>query len=177
MTLRILLPTICLLYAVLRYNLFGDVSWSQTPLFVLNKAVALCAAISLATAALYGRQGLDGRRYWGGLAFRCAALHVLMSLILLPSGLFAVLVADQGFTARGTIVLLGGVCCAYCFSYMAVKPMVRYLNGLYLFLALHLLFLGLPGWLNPADWHGYLPPISMLCLLLCIFAFGWQRKK
>ncbi len=36
---------------------------------------------------------------------------------------------------------------------------------------LHLFFMGYQGWLNPAGWHGSLPPISLVAFTFCAVGY------
>jgi hypothetical protein len=37
--------------------------------------------------------------------------------------------------------------------------------------AVHLFFMGYKGWLNPSGWHGGLPPISLVAMV--VFVTGY----
>ena len=45
----------CLLYAIVRYHIVGDVEWVHFPLFILNKVTSLAAVIFIACSYLVGR--------------------------------------------------------------------------------------------------------------------------
>jgi len=38
--------------------------------------------------------------------------------------------------------------------------------------AAHVFFMGYEGWLAPSDWHGGLPPVSLVAFLLFAAGYG-----
>jgi DMSO/TMAO reductase YedYZ heme-binding membrane subunit len=42
--------------------------------------------------------------------------------------------------------------------------------------AVHMVALGLEGWLAPTGWHGGLPPISLLAFVAAVFPLFVKRK-
>ncbi|WP_281560255.1 hypothetical protein [Thalassomonas sp. RHCl1] len=189
-----------LVYAVVRYNLAAGVSWSQLPLYILNKALSMSSVLALLFAA---REGLKGRREQARdlakMALHCALLHVLLTLILLPAGYYPklsqVLLTSGGgqvlqmasFSTVANLALFFGLLCAYLFfvisaGYFAGMLQKRLLQYLQICaLAYHLLFLGAYSWFTPTSWPGYLPPVTLLsfiCVLLLAFLLqkGWQKR-
>ena len=77
---------ISLLYAVIRYNIAGDVPWSQFPVFIINKATACSGVILLGLAGL--NDSVEKRHRIGLFASACLGLHCLLSLMLLTPANF-----------------------------------------------------------------------------------------
>jgi hypothetical protein len=162
-------------YAVVRYCVFGGVSWEQVPVFVLNKAVSWGAVVFLFFAAyafLKGRR--DEGRGWGRASLHAAVVHVLLSLVVVSREYFGKLYGvgegGQRLSVWGELHFLFGVLAIYLFVLL-----VRYDargNGERLSLKrwasvcvlLHVVFLGVPGlgWLRVGTWPGGMPPISLI---------------
>lgn len=193
-------------YAATRYVLFGPWTAAALPLYVFNKAAAWSAAVLLALAlalgpAAYFWPRLAGllwrRRYWGLSGFALATLHVLLSLSILNYGYYRLMFRQAfEFTAlAGWSLLAGalawtallaplaaslpGVQAAMSVHYWRVLQRVGLL-GL-LLTGLHLAY-GVPGWWQPALWHGGLPPITLLSacvvtLALALRLAAWARGR
>jgi hypothetical protein len=86
-------------YAIVRYQLVGDVAWRHLPLFILNKATALAAVVFIASSFLIGKiiRRYDGDKalrlvvikFCGLMGFFLAAVHALFSMCLLAPAYFA----------------------------------------------------------------------------------------
>lgn len=179
-----------LAYSVVRYHFFGDVEWQHFPLFIINKAVSLAAVLFLSCSYLAGKVRLWNRdsvrrlvviKFCGLAGFFSAGIHALLSLNLLTPAYF-----EKHFDADGRLNLQGefavtfGVVALFALMSPAITslPMMsealgrrRWKRGqrlgyaaLLLVLA-HLAFLGGKGWLMPSEWHGGLPPISLVAAL------------
>jgi hypothetical protein len=35
----------------------------------------------------------------------------------------------------------------------------------------HIFFMGYQGWMNPSEWHGGLPPVSLVAFTFCTFGY------
>ena len=77
---------ISLLYAVIRYNIAGDVPWNQFPIFIVNKATASSGIILLGLAGI--NNSVENRHRLGLFASACLSLHCLLSLMLLSPSNF-----------------------------------------------------------------------------------------
>jgi DMSO/TMAO reductase YedYZ heme-binding membrane subunit len=181
-------------YAVLRYHIVGDVGWQHFPLFIFNKATSLAAIIFVAAAYLIGKviHWHDNDRYirlvvikfCGLIGFFLAGIHSLLSLALLSPAYFSkYFAADGRLNFEGELALAVGVVALFFLLGPAITslPMMpKALGGIrwkrnqrlgYVALALvivHLIALGLRGWLTPTQWQGWLPPISLIaCAAAC----------
>lgn len=177
-------------YAVLRYHIAGDVSWSHFPLFILNKATSLAAVMFVACSYLVGRvirwHNHDPRRklvvvkFCGLMGFSLALIHAFFSVCLLKPSYFAKFFeADGRLTLACELGMATGVVALWALSIPAITslPMMpKALGGTrwkrtqrmgYLCLVMvvgHMIFLGLEGWLAPETWPSGMPPISLLAV-------------
>jgi len=161
-------------YAVMRYAAFGNVSLAHLPGYLMNKSIALAAAVSLFLASL-GLLRARGERYrfWSRAGSHLVFVHVLLSLAILSKGYFAKFFEGDQMNLTGEGMLLMGVLAVYCFWRLAADEILpaarRSLTALACALvASHLFIMGYGGWLQVQKWHGGLPPITLLgfCLML-----------
>ena len=189
--LFVMLP--CLAYAGVRYHVVQGVPLSQAPLYILNKAISLGGLALLAMSFLVGKvAGLrwaDRRtklvviKFCGLVGFSLIGAHVLMSLALLDPAYYAKFYVDQKFNLIGELNLTLGIFALWCFSLPAITSLPYMYDELgadrwlraqrigYLGLATaagHVLVMGLPGWLHPADWPAGMPPITALAFVVAI---------
>jgi len=186
-----------LAYAVTRYHIVGPVPWKDFPLFILNKGISLSAFILLSCNFGFGplknlgvkvpEGWLNARKSIGMTGFLLALVHALVSFIL-----FSPSVYGKFFVEDGTLTLLGGlsmlagviafvILWGYNLSFQTFlredKEFIQFITSrkfllvALLFGALHLIFMGYEGWLNPGGWHGGLPPVSLVAIV--IFAVSY----
>ncbi len=193
---------ISLVYAVIRYHLVGDVEWRHFPLFIVNKATSLAAVVFVACSYLIGKiihWHDDDRvlrlvviKFCGLMGFFLAGVHAFFSLSLLSPAYFAKYFDAAGrLNLQGELALTAGVVAFFLLMAPAITtlPMMpKALGGWrwkrnqragYLALVLvivHLVFLGLKGWLVPKEWNGGLPPISLLAVLVAVVPLLIKRK-
>lgn len=188
---------ISILYAILRYNIIGDVAWKDLPFYVLNKGIALSALIllifnfSLSPLTNLGvnisDKWLNSRKSMGITGFIFAFVHLFMSVSILNPNYFSVFFIDDGsLSLRGGLSLFGGILSfVLLWVYnMSFKPVLRrekkikaiitsrrfFVYGM-LFTGIHLFFMGYTGWVTFYKWQGGLPPISLISFV--IFVFGY----
>jgi len=190
-------------YAVLRYHLVGDVAWRHLPLFILNKATSLAAIVFVACSYLVGKvihRYDDDRalrlvvvKFCGLMGFFLAAVHALFSLTILTPAYFGKYFDDAGrLNLQGELAMAMGVIALFFLLSPAVTtlPMMpKALGGWrwkrsqragYVALGLvlvHLVFLGLKGWLAPKGWPGGLPPISLVAAVSAAVPLLVKRKQ
>jgi DMSO/TMAO reductase YedYZ heme-binding membrane subunit len=170
-----------LLYAVLRYHVFGTVAWRHLPLFTVNKAVSFCSLMLLAAAYMVRRPGAGLSLGLAGAAL--AWLHAIMSLAILAPSDFPKLYAG------GRLHVLGGlaVLCGSVGMLLLLVPAAASIPGIgsglsrqrwqfcqrcgyaVLFLTgIHVLAIGVKGWADTAAWPVMMPPITMLSFAISI---------
>jgi DMSO/TMAO reductase YedYZ heme-binding membrane subunit len=181
---------ISLLYAVIRYNIAGDVSWSQFPIFIVNKATASSGVILLGLAGL--NNSVKKRHQLGLFASAFLSLHCLLSLMLLSSSTFGdkfFHVTDNTFTAIGGFALLCGALGMLGQAVLWRRSMntvpnssPSLINGLgrilLLLAAAHVSLIGFRTWTQASQWPRYLPPITLIIFIIAIgLAVANHRKK
>ena len=184
-------------YSILRYHIAGDVPWKDFPFFIFNKGISLAALILLTLNFGLGPLNnlgvkvsagwLNARKALGMTGFLLVLIHALMSFMLFSPASYA-----QFFVANGTLTLaaglsmLGGILAfvvlwGYNLSFQTHlredKKFIEFITSRNFLLlamllsAVHLVFMGYQGWLNPAGWNGGLPPISLVAF--SIFLLGY----
>ena len=196
-----------LAYAVLRYHIAGDVPWNQLPLYILNKATALAAVVFVACSYLIGRVirwhnddpqlKLVVIKFCGLMGFSLAFIHGFMAICLLTPAYFGKYFLENGrLNIEGGVGMTVGVIALWALSIPAITtlPMMpKALGGIrwkrtqrmgYFCLTMvmvHMIALGLRGWLTPSQWTAGLPPISMIaCTIAAVPVFvriGVNRAK
>ena len=196
-TITLVTLLLSIAYAVLRYHIMGPVPWKDFPFYILNKGLCLAAFVVLTLNFSLGPlnklgfpvpQGwLMARKALGMTGFLLVLIHALMSFLL-----FRPAVYQQFFEANDTLNLVGGlsmlagvfgfvILWGYNLSFqtflredhafIAFITSRRFMLFALILGGLHLFFMGYQGWLNPAGWHGGLPPISLVAFT--IFAIGY----
>ena len=196
-----------LAYAICRYHLAGDVEWSHFPLFILNKATSLAAVIFVACSYLIGKiirwHNDDPRlklvviKFCGLTGFFMAGVHAFFSICLLSPAYFAKYFGDDSrLNLQGEVALSVGVVALFLLLSPAIAtlPMMakaiggqRWKRaqragyaGLFL-VVIHLVVLGWKGWLAPQHWQSFIPPISLVAVVVALTPLvvkrWWVRKK
>jgi DMSO/TMAO reductase YedYZ heme-binding membrane subunit len=189
-------------FAILRYHLTGDVAWRHFPLFILNKATSLAAVIFVGSSYLIGKVirwydddkalRLVVIKFCGLMGFFLAAVHAFMSVCLLRPGYFAKYFDDAGrLNLQGELGMAVGVVGLFFLSSPAITtlPMMPKALGGWrwkrtqrlgyfslILVAVHLVVLGLKGWLAPAGWPAWIPPISLLAFIAAVIPLFVKRK-
>lgn len=184
-------------YAVLRYHIFGGIPWKDFPLYILNKGISLGAFVlvtfnfTLGPARNLGipvsDAWLNARKALGMSGFLFALMHVLMSFLLFSPEVYSKFFeADGSLTGVAGISMLGGILSFVVLwifnlsfqtrmlenqAFMNFITSRKYLIWALLMGGIHLFFMGYSGWINPAGWHGGLPPISLIAFVF--FAIGY----
>ncbi len=191
-----------LAYAVVRYHLAGDVAWQHFPLFILNKATSLAAVIFVASSYLIGKiirwhdhdkaLRLVVIKFCGLMGFFLASVHAFFSLCLLSPAYYGKYFDDDGrLNLQGETAMTVGVLALFFLLAPAVTtlPMMpKAIGGWrwkrnqrlgYVALALvvvHLVVLGIKGWLAPQGWHGGIPPVSLVAVVAALVPLLVKRK-
>lgn len=164
-----------MLYALLRYNIFGPVPLADIPTLITNKAIAFSMILILLIAFVGSTKGRQ-EIYCAYLKlFKILAItHVLFSIILLSQQYFPKLLIYGRFSLFGNLAMLFGVLTfVFLFHNKSRLPIVV----AYVLAALHLFFIGVKGWLDVLKWNAMMPPITLLCFLLLIVLIIFSMKK
>ena len=184
-------------YAVLRYHVLGDVPWKDLPFFILNKGLCLGAFILISLNFALGPAKnlglpvpsgwLNARKALGMSGFLFVLIHVFISFMLFSPAVFGKFFEVNGsLTGAAGISMLAGVLgfvilWGYNLSFQTFlredKAFIgfitsrRFLIWALMLGGVHLAFMGYPGWLNPAGWHGGLPPISLVAFVFFLLSY------
>jgi len=184
-------------YAIVRYHIAGPVPWKDFPFFILNKGISLAAFVLITCNFGFGplnnlgvkvpTSWLNARKALGMTGFLLVLIHALMSFILFsPSAYGKLFEGDGTLTLLGGLSMLGGVLAfvvlwGYNMSFQTHlredKSFIQFITSRTFLLwamllgASHVFFMGYQGWLNPAGWHGGIPPVSLVAFT--IFAAGY----
>ena len=184
-------------YAVVRYHVAGPVPWKDFPFFILNKGISLAAFVLLTLNFGLGplsnvgiavpESWLNARKAVGMTGFLLVIIHAFMSFMLFTPANYARFFADNGsLTLLAGLSMLGGVLAfvvlwAYNMSFqthmredkafIAFITSRRFMLWALLLGAVHLFFMGYEGWLQPAGWHGGLPPVSLVAFTIFIAGY------
>ena len=169
-----------LVYAIIRYHLAGDVAWAHFPLFIVNKATSLAAVFFVASSYLVGKAihwhdhdkalRLVVIKFCGLVGFFLVGIHALLSLSLLSPAYYGKYFDPDGrLNLEGEVAMVVGVVALFMLMGPAITtlPMMpkaiggqrwkrnQRLGYVALFLVVvHLVALGLEGWLAPGGWRG-----------------------
>lgn len=184
----LLVSIFSLLYAITRYHIFGGVPWNDFPFFILNKAIALSAFILLSFNFTIGplknlginvsNGWLNSRQTLGMTGFLFVLVHVLISFMIFKPEIFGKFFEEDGsLTLFAGLSMLGGILAfvilwAYNLSFKTtMKEDAKFIKFItsrnfmlvaMLFSLIHIFFMGYKGWLTLSEWHGGLPPISLV---------------
>ena len=184
-------------YAVVRYHIAGDVPWSEFSLFILNKGLCLAAFILLAFNFALGpakNMGLpvpdtwmNARKAFGMTGFLLILIHALISFMLFSSPYYGKFFAPDGtLTGVASLSMLAGVLgfvflWAYNLSFQTKlsedTAFIEFITSRRVLIwaltlgGLHLAFMGYAGWLKPQEWHGGLPPISLVAFVFFVVGY------
>jgi len=168
------------MYATVRYNICKGVAWSDWPAYTLNKAFAVSALALLIVFVLRARWSPGGRpTQILSLAGGLAALHVLVSLVLLSPDYYEKLFQQGRLTATAGLSIVLGAAAAVAMAAGALKrggqgtgagagsiALLSFLIGV------HAALQGFAGWFAPQTWPGTMPPLTLIAFGLGALAVG-----
>lgn len=178
-------------YAVIRYVAFAPANAGNIPVFIVNKAVAMAAAICLALgflAALRRMRGgavrIDAATWFRAGTFG-AVWHVPMALVILDPAYFKEFYAapaepgaDPRLSTAGEVVFMfGGLAAATVFLLLRPQwtPLERWRLSLAASAVLlcHVLSMGWCRGVNMTAKHGYLPPMWLISAVGIVVGGWW----
>lgn len=197
LTTTIIVVLLALGYAVLRYNIARHVPYSHLPLYIANKSLALSATLLIGFSFLLGPlahfwpkkfvQKLDLRKYFGTYGFALAALHAVMSLVLLSAKYYPRLFAADGkMNAMGESTMLFGIVAFVVFFAVSLASLPSVAQSMqpgewqrtqrlgylaYFLVLLHVALMGWSGWWKLDSWKFGLVSISLISSLFIVFVF------
>lgn len=188
---------VSIVYTVMRYHLAGPVPWKDFFIFTLNKGVALSAFVLLILNFSLGplknlglklsESVLNSRKSLGMTGFLLALIHVFISFLLFKKEVYGQFFMENGtLTLYAGLSMLGGILSfvilwAYNLSFQTYlredKVFIKLITSrnflliAMLFGMIHVFFMGVEGWMRPNDWHGGLPPISLVSFVLFLVGY------
>jgi len=180
------------IYSILRYNILGNVEWSQLPLYVSNKIFSFTAVILLSymfsAKSIQKKKGLIVQQFSiiGYAIFFLIITHIFISILILNPNYFSKFFQDSGhFTILASLSMFFGVISTVLLFSLTpffrktiqeksdlAKIIYSQFSKIFLmfFVALHLFFMGYKGWLTPEKWNGGLPPITLISFAFVIIS-------
>jgi len=165
------------IYAILRYHVFGPVLDKDLFLYTLNK-IFIFSAVLIMLYRVISRYSKEKEllRKW---ILVLISLHIILSLLLVRPYYFPdFFLNEKGFSFKGNLVLIGGAITAILFLFKENNffPKIYFKYLVLIFITIHLVSMGIDGWLKPWNWHGFMPPITLLSYLIFIIWFLIKRK-
>jgi DMSO/TMAO reductase YedYZ heme-binding membrane subunit len=177
------------------------VTWVHFPLFVINKIISLAAVIFVAASYLIGKiiQWHDHDKalrlvvikFCGLMGFFLACIHAFMSVLLLNPSYFSKFFSPDGrLNLMGELGMASGIIALFFLLSPAITtlPMMpkklggirwnrsqRMGYGALLLVTVHLITLGLKGWLTPEKWPSGLIPISLIAFIIAVIPLVVKR--
>lgn len=174
------------LYTYVRYIVYGNVNPNHLPTFLLNKSLSMVSVVyCFITAVHYGllKSDISKVKAWGTASLHTAYLHIILSLSIFGNAYYGKFFAGTKLSLNGELIIFSGLIAIYCFwlinktNYIKIYALQILAS---LFIIIHLIVMGLNGWLKVAKWHGGLPPISLVSVVFAAFAlilFFRKRDK
>jgi DMSO/TMAO reductase YedYZ heme-binding membrane subunit len=185
-------------YAIIRYHVAGDVPWDEFSLFILNKGLCLAGFILLTFNFALGPakniglpvpgKWMRSRKAFGMTGFLLILIHALMSFMLFSSSYYGKFFSPDGtLTGMAGLSMLAGIfgfvfLWAYNLSFQTKlsedAAFIAFITSRRVLIwalslgGLHLVFMGFSGWIQPAGWHGGLPPISLVAFAFFTIGYG-----
>lgn len=181
-------------YAFVRYNLLKAVDLQYIPMYVTNKVLAFASVVFIGISYVLGplhvfdkklfETKLAFRRSFGLIGYGCAAIHTMISMMLLTPYYYPGLYAAGRFTLFGQLHLLSGILSIAIFTLVAVSSLpgiVQSMTGglwhqiqrtgyiAFIFVLLHVYTVGVRGWADVTTWPSGLPPISLIAFNIVLF--------
>lgn len=177
------------IYAIIRYNIFHEVPWSDLPLYVFNKAISLAAVILFAISRIIKSNFEHNiKKSLKDISVIFALIHVVISITIISPSYFAKFyLSDSHFSLLGSLTLFFGILAfllMFLFSnkfflrkILSKKANMSKIVFFFLFLsAAHVFVMGYQGWLLPSKWPGSLPPISLLSFIALLVPLSIKER-
>ena len=165
-------------YATIRYNVFKGVAWTDWPVFILNKGLALSSLVLLAAWILRHRRSTDvSEPALLAAASRLMLAHIGLSLIVLSPAYFPAFFVDGRLTWQAGAALAIGTAAAVGLPVFsrpgrAHQSRLRGLGLIAFAAGCHAALFGHSSWFTPAAWPGYLLPITLVSFAAGLVGIG-----
>lgn len=184
-----------LVYAYFRYIHFKGMDFAINATFIINKALASAAVLSVASSYLissYAKLGnkvakryLSYKRYFGLAGFYFMALHIFFGLRIVNNVFMPQFFSSDGdFTIRGQVIIALGILGFLLFlspAITSIGDVMKKLDGrkwqilqkigyaAFSVILLHVSIIGYENWFSPNNWPGGIPPITLICVSVIAF--------
>ena len=179
-------------YAIVRYNIIGNVPWEEVPLYVTNKAISFTIVLLLLFSVIVKKEFKPTMKQFWKIIFILASVHVFISFRLLGPEYFKKFYSANELNLVGYFTLFFGISAFVGIIILnsdkllpteegrlvipeSLKKIVRTLIP-FLIVA-HLFTMGFKGWLTPNNWPGYLIPISLMAFVGMVLYIIRIKKK
>lgn len=174
---------VSLIYAIIRYNVFGNIPWVEVPLFVTNKALSL-TVIFILVFSIQKTNVKEIRKKYFKMVFILTSLHVFLSFKLLGPEHYQKFYLENELNLIGYFTLFFGITAFIGLVILIsdnklptetgkfkISLKLKKILGSFIpiFIAGHLFSMGIIGWISPKNWHGYLIPISLIGFILILY--------
>lgn len=183
-----------LVYAWLRYIVFKGLDFVPHTNYIINKAFAGAAVLSVCTSYLLSSLSKTGfnfavknksfKRFFGLSGFYFMCLHLFFGFRLInPELMPQFFQNDDLIGTQGQIIIILGALGFIIFLFPAVSSMndimkqlkgrrwllaQRFGYGAFFVIMIHATMVGYQNWFNPHLWYGGMPPITLICVLLIL---------
>lgn len=164
-------------YAFIRYHIGSEIPYKEW-LFILNKAIAWTAITCIGLSILKDKSLRfihTNRRTTGMTGFCLALVHAILVLFLFNKLHFDKLYSGDQLNFQGLMAISIGITSILIFCVPFFAALRKYPNshkafrlgkiGFILVLS-HPLVIGISGWFHPKSWPFYMPPITLLAILI-----------
>ena len=174
-----------LIYAVIRYNVFGLVPYEDIPLYISNKAFALSAVILLLinTIRTDSDRGILNRHIRMFMI-----MHAIISFFVFTPAYFREYFHNGKILLQPAMMLLAGIYSFFSFNTMhQVKEATDivqsrlFMQRIKIFtliaLSVHIFLRGISSWLNPEIWPAGIVPVSLIAFIALLIVALMPNKK
>ena len=167
---------ISFIYAIVRYNVFGNVPWEEVPLYITNKAISLTIVFLLLFSVKKSFESRIRKRLFT-LIFILAAIHVFISFRLLGPEHYNKFYSGNELNLVGYLTIFFGISAFIGILILKSDNLLPTENGklqipnslkiiiqklIPISIALHLFSMRFLGWVSPNTWPAFLIPISLI---------------
>jgi len=162
----------------MRYHIFGSILWKDLPVFTLNKILIFSTIILLFLTAFLSFNNAE-KTLLNKVILIAVSAHVIMSILVLKPYYLKSFYIQDSFTFSGNISLLFGTLAAifFVFKDKLKFPANKLQFFLLLFVAIHLAAMGWKGWIQPQNWYGHLPPITLISFSLVVILLLKKKRN
>ena len=174
-------------YAAIRYHI-GKGMGIEFCFFILNKAIAWTSATCLGLSLLKLNSPFPNKRSFGIGSFLLAVVHISLTFVLVFQGFFPKYYDIDGISCEGFLILVSGALTflIMVFPLLASTFPTNYPNswlklGKFALLIniFHPVIIGIKNWGIPGNWPLFLPPITLLTIVIygVLLFIYWKQKK